>query len=386
MKLLEHQALSLFSQYRIPTMKNAVLSQEDCFNDAVGIEGFRFPVVVKAQIASGGRGKAGGIRFADTIDDARKHCQDLLGSDLLGHTVHQVLVTEKANVMSEWYLSIIMDRVNKCPMIIFSPEGGMDIEELARTQPQKILRLPIDPYIGVQPYAVSYLLSKSGLSLAYSDELYNIVHHLYQLFLQQDALLTEINPLAVCEGDQRIVALDGKVMIDDSALFRQKAWLEAREVMVEEDFVKEARSYNFLYIPIEKNGSVAVISNGSGMLMSCIDLIAKENIHVSAALDLGGGATADRISQGLRIMLSTPGVKAVLINIFGGITRCDEVAQGVRDAVQNDLGKAQFVIVRMEGTNKEKGVEMLHGIDSRLLMAEDIRESVALLVERRDLL
>lgn len=386
MKLLEHQALSLFSQYRIPTMKNAVLSQDDCFNDAVGIEGFRFPVVVKAQIASGGRGKAGGIRFADTIDDARKHCQDLLGSELLGHTVHQVLVTEKANVMSEWYLSIIMDRVNKCPMIIFSPEGGMDIEELARTQPQKILRLPIDPYIGVQPYAVSYLLSKSGLSLAYSDELYNIVHHLYQLFLQQDALLTEINPLAVCEGDQRIVALDGKVMIDDSALFRQKAWLEAREVMVEEDFVKEARSYNFLYIPIEKNGSVAVISNGSGMLMSCIDLIAKENIHVSAALDLGGGATADRISQGLRIMLSTPGVKAVLINIFGGITRCDEVAQGVRDAVQNDLGKAQFVIVRMEGTNKEKGVEMLHGIDSRLLMAEDIRESVALLVERRDLL
>ncbi|MGI6691330.1 MAG: succinate--CoA ligase subunit beta [Christensenellales bacterium] len=386
MKLLEHQALSLFSQYRIPTMKNAVLSQEDCFNDAVGIEGFRFPVVVKAQIASGGRGKAGGIRFADTIDDARKHCQDLLGSELLGHTVHQVLVTEKANVMSEWYLSIIMDRVNKCPMIIFSPEGGMDIEELARTQPQKILRLPIDPYIGVQPYAVSYLLSKSGLSLAYSDELYNIVHHLYQLFLQQDALLTEINPLAVCEGDQRIVALDGKVMIDDSALFRKKAWLEAREVMVEEDFVKEARSYNFLYIPIEKNGSVAVISNGSGMLMSCIDLIAKENIHVSAALDLGGGATADRISQGLRIMLSTPGVKAVLINIFGGITRCDEVAQGVRDAVQNDLGKGQFVIVRMEGTNKEKGVEMLHGIDSRLLMAEDIRESVALLVERRDLL
>ena len=386
MKLLEHQALSLFSQYRIPTMKNAVLSQEDCFNDAVGIEGFRFPVVVKAQIASGGRGKAGGIRFADTIDDARKHCQDLLGSELLGHTVHQVLVTEKANVMSEWYLSIIMDRVNKCPMIIFSPEGGMDIEELARTQPQKILRLPIDPYIGVQPYAVSYLLSKSGLSLAYSDELYNIVHHLYQLFLQQDALLTEINPLAVCEGDQRIVALDGKVMIDDSALFRQKAWLEAREVMVEEDFVKEARSYNFLYIPIEKNGSVAVISNGSGMLMSCIDLIAKENIHVSAALDLGGGATADRISQGLRIMLSTPGVKAVLINIFGGITRCDEVAQGVRDAVQNDLGKGQFVIVRMEGTNKEKGVEMLHGIDSRLLMAEDIRESVDLLVERRDLL
>lgn len=386
MKLLEHQALSLFSQYRIPTMKNAVLSQEDCFNNAVGVEGFRFPVVVKAQIASGGRGKAGGILFAETIDEARKHCQDLLGSDLLGHTVHQVLVTEKANVMSEWYLSIIMDRVNKCPMIIFSPEGGMDIEELARTQPQKILRLPIDPYIGVQPYAVSYLLSKSGLSLAYSDELYNIVHHLYQLFLQQDALLTEINPLAVCEGDQRIVALDGKVMIDDSALFRQKAWLEAREVMVEEDFVKEARSYNFLYIPIEKNGSVAVISNGSGMLMSCIDLIAKENIHVSAALDLGGGATADRISQGLRIMLSTPGVKAVLINIFGGITRCDEVAQGVRDAVQNDLGKGQFVIVRMEGTNKEKGVEMLHGIDSRLLMAEDIRESVALLVERRDLL
>ncbi|MGI6699268.1 MAG: succinate--CoA ligase subunit beta [Christensenellales bacterium] len=386
MKLLEYQAISLFNQYQIPTMKSAVLFHGECFDDIAGAEDFRFPLVVKAQIASGGRGKAGGIRFAQTIEDARKHCEDLLGRELLGYTVYQVLLTEKADVRSEWYLSIIMDRVDKCPMIIFSPEGGMDIEELARTQPQKILRLPIDPFIGIQPYTVSYLLAKSGLSPSYQDELYKVICRLYQLFLQQDALLTEINPLAVCGDDERIIALDGKVEIDDSALYRQKVWLQAREVMPEEDFVKEARAFNFLYIPIEKTGPVAVISNGSGMLMSCIDLIAKEGIQVSAALDLGGGATADRISQGLRIMLSTPGVKVVLINIFGGITRCDEVAQGVRDAVENYLGKGQFVIVRMEGTNKEKGVAMLEGMDNSLLMAEDIRESVALLVERRDLL
>lgn len=386
MKLLEYQAISLFNQYQIPTMKNAVLSEGECFDDIAGAEDFRFPLVVKAQIASGGRGKAGGIRFAQTTEEARKHCGDLLGSELLGHTVHQVLLTEKADVRSEWYLSIILDRVDKCPMIIFSPEGGMDIEELARTQPQKILRLPIDPFIGVQPYTVSYLLAKSGLSPSYQDELYKVICRLYQLFLQQDALLTEINPLAVCGDDERIIALDGKVEIDDSALYRQKVWLQAREVMPEEDFVKEARAFNFLYIPIEKTGPVAVISNGSGMLMSCIDLIAKEGIQVSAALDLGGGATADRISQGLRIMLSTPGVKVVLINIFGGITRCDEVAQGVRDAIENYLVKGQFVIVRMEGTNKEKGVAMLEGMDNSLLMAEDIRQSVDLLVERRDLL
>jgi succinyl-CoA synthetase beta subunit len=386
MKLLEYQAISLFNQYQIPTMKSAVLFHGECFDDIAGAEDFRFPLVVKAQIASGGRGKAGGIRFAQTIEDARKHCEDLLGRELLGYTVYQVLLTEKADVRSEWYLSIIMDRVDKCPMIIFSPEGGMDIEELARTQPQKILRLPIDPFIGIQPYTVSYLLAKSGLSPSYQDELYKVICRLYQLFLQQDALLTEINPLAVCGDDERIIALDGKVEIDDSALYRQKVWLQAREVMPEEDFVKEARAFNFLYIPVEKTGPVAVISNGSGMLMSCIDLIAKEGIQVSAALDLGGGATADRISQGLRIMLSTPGVKVVLINIFGGITRCDEVAQGVRDAVENYLGKGQFVIVRMEGTNKEKGVAMLEGMDNSLLMAEDIRESVALLVERRDLL
>ncbi len=386
MKLLEYQAISLFNQYQIPTMKSAVLSHGECFDDIAGAEDFRFPLVVKAQIASGGRGKAGGIRFAQTTEEARKHCGDLLGSELLGHTVHQVLLTEKADVRSEWYLSIILDRVDKCPMIIFSPEGGMDIEELARTQPQKILRLPIDPFIGVQPYTVSYLLAKSGLSPSYQDELYKVICRLYQLFLQQDALLTEINPLAVCGDDERIIALDGKVEIDDSALYRQKVWLQAREVMPEEDFVKEARAFNFLYIPIEKTGPVAVISNGSGMLMSCIDLIAKEGIQVSAALDLGGGATADRISQGLRIMLSTPGIKVVLINIFGGITRCDEVAQGVQDAIENYLGKGQFVIVRMEGTNKEKGVAMLEGMDNSLLMAEDIRQSVDLLVERRDLL
>ncbi|HHT15525.1 MAG TPA: succinate--CoA ligase subunit beta [Clostridiales bacterium] len=386
MKLLEYQAISLFNQYQIPTMKSAVLSHGECFDDIAGAEDFRFPLVVKAQIASGGRGKAGGIRFAQTMKDARKHCRDLLGRELLGYTVYQVLLTEKADVRSEWYLSIILDRVDKCPMIIFSPEGGMDIEELARTQPQKILRLPIDPFIGVQPYTVSYLLAKSGLSPFYQDELYKVICRLYQLFLQQDALLTEINPLAVCGDDERIIALDGKVEIDDSALYRQKVWLQAREVMPEEDFVKEARAFNFLYIPVEKTGPVAVISNGSGMLMSCIDLIAKEGIQVSAALDLGGGATADRISQGLRIMLSTPGVKVVLINIFGGITRCDEVAQGVRDAVENYLGKGQFVIVRMEGTNKEKGVAMLEGMDNSLLMAEDIRQSVDLLVERRDLL
>lgn len=384
MKLLEHQAMGLFGHYGIPMMNSVVLERADMLDSQLAEAGLSFPVVIKAQVPVGGRGKAGGIRFADSLNQARSHCESLLGSQLLGHEVRAVLVTEKAQVKAEWYLSILLDRLDKCPVIMFSAQGGMDIEALARTSPEKILRLAIDPAIGIMPYMAAYLLSTSGLPSALLEGLDGLLQRLYRLFREQDALLVEINPLALCGDSDVITALDGKVEIDDSALYRQPEWLKAREAAQEEDFVKESRAYNFLYIPVQKQGTVAVMSNGSGMLMSCIDMIARQGIPVGAVLDLGGGATADRIYQGTRIMLSTPGIKAVLVNIFGGITRCDEVARGVRAAADAHLGPSQFVIVRMEGTNKQEGLDLLKEAGGSLLLAEDLKQSVDLLAQRRE--
>ena len=196
-------------------------------------------------------------------------------------------------------------------------------------------------------------------------------------------MLCEINPLVVTE-DNRLIALDGKVDIDDSALYRLPDVTAWRDELPEEALVKEARQYNFLYIPVEQGGSIAVCSNGSGMLMSCIDMISKNGMQVAAVLDLGGGATSERIAEAMRILFSTPGVKAVLINIFGGITRCDEVAGGVKLAMERHTLDGKLIIVRMEGTNKDRGIEIIEGLHSDVIRTEGLRESVAALLERRD--
>ena len=385
MKLLEYQAKALFDRYGVPTMNGCVLDKVETMEERITAAGLRYPVVIKAQVQIGGRGKAGGIQFADNPQQAMEHGKRLLGSELRGYRVNELLVVEKSRHQTEWYLALMLDRLSKCPLIIFSDLGGMDIEETAKTSPERIRKIPVNPMIGVQDYMARYLLSSSGQPQEYVQQLDTLLRNLYKAFCEYDALLMEINPLVV-DAQGSLIALDGKVDVDDSALYRLPDMLAYRDAVPEEDFVKEARSYNFLYIPIHKGGSIGVVSNGSGMLMSCIDMITKENMTVGAALDLGGGATADRICEAMRIMFSTPGVKAVLINIFGGITRCDEVAGGVKLALERYGLHDKLVVIRMEGTNKECGVDIVQSLKGDVVLVPGLRESIRTLVQRRECL
>ena len=383
MKLMEYQAQLLFKQFGVPVMRGCVVDCADRIADAMAEADIHYPAVVKAQVQIGGRGKAGGIQFADSLEEAAAHAQRLLGSELRGLKVNKLYIVEKAAYKTEWYLSIMLDRLSKQPIIIFSALGGMEIEQTAKTDPDKIKKLIIDPMIGVQDYMARYLLSSSGLDIGYTKQLDALLKSLYKCFMKYDCMLCEINPLVV-DNEDRLIALDGKVDIDDSALYRLPDVMAWREELPEEELVKEARKFDFLYIPVEAGGSIAVCSNGSGMLMSCIDMITKNGMKVGAVLDLGGGATAARIAEAMRILFSTPGVKAVLINIFGGITRCDEVAGGVKLAMEHHDLDGKLIVVRMEGTNKDKGIEIIEGLHSDVIRAEGLRESVAALLERRD--
>ena len=372
MKLMEYQARELFDQYGIPVMNGFVIDAVP--TDERGTEGLQYPLVIKAQVQVGGRGKAGGIRFAENFDALKDISNQLLFSDLKGHRVNKLMIVEKAAGVKECYLSVTLDRLGKMPLIIFSAEGGVDIEKTAVNNPGAIVKIPVDPQIGVNRYMAQYAVNRSGLEQGLVSRLFEIMTRLYQLFLENDALLAEINPLMIRE-DQSLVALDGKVDVDDSALYRQPKAVAYRDELQEEELVLEARKFRFLYIPVDETGTIGVISNGSGMLMSSIDLISKAEMAVGAALDLGGGATSDRIKEAVRIMLSNEKIQYLYINIFGGITRCDEVAAGVNTAMEvQSAGKC--VVVRLEGTNKEEGIRILSSSKADILSVDGLAEGV----------
>ena len=367
-------------------MKGCVIDSAEDLAGAIEKAELTYPVVVKAQVQIGGRGKAGGIQFADTLEEAEAHCRKLLFSELRGYKVNQLLIVEKlSDYKKELYLSIMLDRLSKKPLIIFSASGGMEIEQVAKEAPDQIIKIEVDPFVGIKDYMAAYLLSKSGLDMSLKGQLYSMLSKLYKLFMDYGCMLVEINPLVIDKND-KLVALDAKVTVDDSALFRLPDLVEYdKSIQVMEPLVKEAADFNFLYIPVEEGGNIAVTSNGSGMLMSCIDLITKEGMKVGAVLDLGGGATADRIKEAIRILFSTKGVTAVLINIFGGITRCDEVAGGVKMALEDEALRDKTIIVRMEGTNKEKGLEIIGSIEGvDIVSVPGLRESVKALADRRN--
>lgn len=379
MKFMEYQARETFEQYGIPVMKGVVIDSVSQLADKIA--GLTFPLVVKAQVQVGGRGKAGGIRFAGNITEASEICGQLLFTELRGHKINKLMIVEKAFGKKECYLSVILDRLNKRPMIIFSAEGGVDIEETAVSNPEAIIKIPVDPDIGIKEYMVQYIINKSGIGREVMPALYMLIKNLYRLFAENEALLAEINPLLINE-DNTVTALDGKVDVDDSALFRQPRAAEYRDALQEEELVLEARKYDLLYIPIEEKGNIGVISNGSGMLMSSIDLISGAGMTVGAALDLGGGATAGRIKEAVRIVLSNSKIHNVFINIFGGITRCNEVAEGVNSAMALQP-KGKFVVVRLEGTNKEEGIRILKSSESDILSVDGLAEGVDALGKRR---
>lgn len=379
MDLMEYKSKELFDHYHIPTMNGFVV--DDLKNLEHQASTISYPVVVKAQVQTGGRGKAGGILFANDEKELFAASKKIMGMDIKGHKVEKLLVVEKMEASTEWYLSIMLDRFSKCPIVIFSPVGGMEIEETARTAPHKVIKASIDPLIGVKDYLPRYLLSKSGCEMQYLEPLFALLKDLYHLFCEVDCLLVEINPLVI-SAEKRLVALDAKISVDESALSRQPDILAFRDSLPEDERVLEARKYNFLYIPCEAGANIGVMSNGSGMIMSCIDLLSNQGMNVGAALDLGGGATADRIQEGIRIILSNANIKALFINIFGGITRCDEVASGIRMAVENHASD-KLLIVRLEGTNKQAGLDILSAIGGNVVSVDGIREGVAKIVKRK---
>jgi len=381
LKLLEYKGKELLSKYNIAIQKSVLVESPD--NISLKLSDLTFPVVIKAQIMAGGRGKAGGIRFADNLKEAEEIIKSLLGFNIKGHIVKKLLIAQKVEGTSENYLSIILDRYYKSPMIIFSPIGGVDIEETARENPDKIIKIPVNPLFGIKDYIIRYIIKKACLPDVFFNGLQNIVTNIYRLFLEYDCILCEINPLLVTE-DNDFIAIDAKIDIDDSSLYRHPDISEFRDQIEEDKLILEARKYDFLYIPIDSEGFVSVMSNGSGMLMSCIDLITKSSLIVGSALDLGGGATSDRISEAIKIIFKNKRINYLFISVFGGITRCDEVAGGIRDAIK-EIGKDKILIVRIEGTNKEVGLDILKNLGSNVSYVQTIGDGIKELVLRKEI-
>ena len=311
MKLLEYKGEELLKDFGIP-IKNGVVvdSAEDI---PCAIKKLKAPYVLKVQIMAGGRGKAGGIKFADTAEDARKMCSEMIGMKIKNIIVKKILIAQKVDVLDEWYLGVILDRLNKCPMVIFSPLGGVDIEETARTSPDKIAKIAINPLLGIRYFTVRYIFKKYNLDNVYYEQFLAILKNLYKLFNDNDATLLEINPLAITDKNE-LLAIDCKADIDDSSLYRHADILEFRDTLDENKLIVSARKFNFLYIPLDADGDIAVVSNGSGMLMSCIDLITKTGARIGAALDLGGGATSDRIAEAIKIIFSRQKTKYLFVS------------------------------------------------------------------------
>jgi succinyl-CoA synthetase beta subunit len=374
MKLLEYQAKAVMEEFGIPVMKGLVIDSAGGVPQKIRDAGLSYPVVIKAQVQIGGRGKAGGVKTAENAAEAEELSGRMLGMNIRGLEARELLIVEKANPVREWYVSIMLDRLSKSPLLIFSPLGGMEIEETARTNPERIAKVPIDPLRGVQDYTIEYAMDKTGADKKYRKALKDIVQKLFAMFFKYYAMLVEINPLAADENGA-LTALDGKVEIDDNALSSLPGILAFRDRLQEDPQVIEARKVNFHFVPMEDDGVIGVMSNGSGMLMSCIDLISRKRMKVHAALDLGGGATADRIAEAVKIMMARRNISMIFICIFGGITRCDEVARGACAAMARaEPGKR--LILRMEGTNKEEAAGIVAGSGLPIVTAEGIPGAV----------
>ena len=377
MKVHEYQAKKLMVTYDIPVPKGGVAeSTEEAKAVASEIGGSRF--VVKAQIHAGGRGKGGGIKIADSVDRAGEMARILLGCRLVtpqtgpeGKVVHRVLVEEGVDIAQEMYLGITIDRRKECPVLIASREGGMEIEELARTSPEKIIEEWVDPGVGLRPFQISKMAFGLQLDANLRKPVSQLISSLYRLFVDKDCSLAEINPLVVTREGQAI-ALDAKLNFDDNGLYRHQDVDELRDVLEEEPLEVEASTYNLNYIKLD--GNVGCMVNGAGLAMATMDVIKLAGGMPANFLDLGGGATVEMVKHGLEILIADPKVKAILINIFGGILRCDTLAKGVIEAA-SEIKLELPIVIRMEGTNVEIGRKMLNESGLKLIVAKTMKEA-----------
>lgn len=368
LKLHEYQSKFRFAEFGIPIPQGKVATTpEEARTIAEEVGG---KVVVKAQVHVGGRGKAGGVKLAENADEAFEHASKILGMDIKGLTVERVLIDPAADIQKEIYLAITNDRAAGMPLIIASAEGGIEIEELAHTNPDAIVREHIDPIWGLHPYQANAVASRMNLPREQWRPFVKIVQQLYKCYAASDAELAEINPLVV-QGDGSLIAVDGKVIIDDSALSRQPKLAEMRDDSGEEPAEVEAREAGISYVKLD--GQIGCMVNGAGLAMTTMDmtnLYGGEEFGPANFLDIGGGAGADKVAAALRIILSDPNVKVVLINIFGGITRCDDVARGFIEAY-NIVKPDVPIVMRLQGTNSKEGREIIDNADIPNLQTAD---------------
>lgn len=367
MKLHEYQSKQIFARYGIPIPKGRVAATATEARAIAEELGSR--VVIKSQVLVGGRGKAGGIRLAKTPHEAEEVAAQILGMEIKGLPVRKVLVDEAANIEKEIYLGITNDRSARRPVMMASAAGGVEIEEVARVTPEKIIKVHIHPLLGLRDYQARDIAAGIDLPREHWRTFGQIAMNLWKAYMDCDATLAEINPLVIT-GDNRLLALDGKMLIDDNALFRHVDLAEMRDLDAEVSSEVEARRYGLSFIKLD--GNIGCMVNGAGLAMTSMDILKLFGGDPANFLDIGGGAGSEKVAAALRIILSDANVKAVLFNIFGGITRCDEVARGILTAMDEVKPKVPMV-VRLVGTNAEEGRQLL--ANANMITAETLADA-----------
>jgi succinyl-CoA synthetase beta subunit len=353
MDLLEYQGKQLFARHGVPVPTGRPATTVDEAVDAADAVGY--PCVVKAQVQIGGRGKLGGIKVAQSREEARDHASNILGMDIKGLTVHEVWVEEASQIEAEYYTSIVFDRAAKAPLIMLSTKGGMDIEAVAEEDPGAIASLHVDPLLGFQEFHGRRLAFEAGIDPDLVRPIGAMLSKLYDAFVAEDAMLLEVNPLIVTP-ERQLRALDAKVTLDDNAMFRHPDNAALRNPSAEDPQEQMAKERGLTYVKLD--GDIGILGNGAGLVMSTLDVVQQVGGTPANFLDAGGGSKADAIVSAVEVILSDPKVKAVLFNIFGGITRCDEVAKGLIEAYEQVKPEVPFV-VRLDGTNDEEGRRLL---------------------------
>jgi len=363
--LYEYQARDMFEAHGVPVLRGITATTPEEAKDAAAAIGSPV-VVVKAQVKTGGRGKAGGVKIARSPEEAATRAEEILGLDIKGHTVQTVMVAEGADIAEEYYFSLLLDRANRRYLAMCSKEGGMEIEQLAVERPEALARIPVDPMVGIDQAKADEIVAAAGFDTADAAELARVFQLLGKVYLEADATLVEVNPL-VKTGDGSIVALDGKVSLDENADFRHPDHAALVDNSATDPLENAAKEKGLNYVKLD--GSVGIIGNGAGLVMSTLDVVAYAGEEVPGKpkpanfLDIGGGASAEVMANGLEIILGDPQVKSVFVNVFGGITACDAVANGIVQAFQLLEGRGEPVtkplVVRLDGNNAEEGRRIL---------------------------
>ncbi|KAA2264633.1 ADP-forming succinate--CoA ligase subunit beta [Solihabitans fulvus] len=378
MDLYEYQAKDLFAAHEVPVLPGDVATTPA---DAKAIaERLGQTVVVKAQVKTGGRGKAGGVKLAETPEETEAKAEAILGLDIKGHTVHRVLVTPASDIAEEYYFSFLLDRTNRTFLAMASVEGGMEIEEVAATKPEALAKIPVDPITGVDLAKANEIVAAAKFPAEVADQVANVIVKLWDTFVAEDATLVEVNPL-VRDPQDKIIALDGKVTLDDNAAFRHPAHADLVDKQAEDPLEAKAKEKHLNYVKLD--GQVGIIGNGAGLVMSTLDVVAyageKHNgVKPANFLDIGGGASAEVMANGLDIILHDPDVRSVFVNVFGGITACDAVANGIVAAL-GILGDeaTKPLVVRLDGNNVEEGRRILAEANHPLVTVVDTMDNAA---------